>query len=232
MGRFIDESGNRYGNISVLSLAAAVPGNPGAMWLCRCESCGRELTIRGRALRFNQPTACIACCKHKHEESKSPEYDVWFCMIRRCGNPTAINYRHYGGRGISVCKRWREGTAKLHPFQCFLADMGRRPDAKHSLDRIDGNGNYRPGNTRWASREVQANNRVNNVRVKVGGRKLTITEAARHFDVPPSKLRYRMSKGLSVTEAVALIRGISSPVATLPQVQVGRAKTTAVQASR
>lgn len=76
MGRFIDESGNKYGNLTVLDLAAAVPGNPGAMWLCRCESCGRELTIRGRALRFNQPTACIACCKFKfkHEVSKSPEY--------------------------------------------------------------------------------------------------------------------------------------------------------------
>ena len=115
MGRFIDETGHVYGNLRVLDLAAALPGNPGARWLCRC-ACGREIVIRGRSLRYDRPEDCGTCAKIKHEHSKTPEYTAWFDMLKRCENPAAANYRYYGAKGISVCARWRKGTAKLHPF--------------------------------------------------------------------------------------------------------------------
>ena len=82
----------------------------------------------------------------------TPEYESWQAMIQRCTNKNRADYHHYGGRGITICDRWR------HDFVQFLADMKPRPEGK-SLDRIDVNGNYEPSNCRWATQKQQVNNR-------------------------------------------------------------------------
>ena len=86
-------------------------------------------------------------------ESKTTEYTSWCQMKQRCYNPNATGYSDYGGRGIQVCERW------LNSYDNFLEDLGRKPYPSYSLDRIDGDGDYEPGNCRWASKRVQAQNR-------------------------------------------------------------------------
>ena len=97
---------------------------------------------------------------HARRGKRSPEFETWLGMVQRCTNPNVANYVNYGGRGITVCDRWRNS------FEAFLEDLGERPKGT-SIDRIDVNGNYEPSNARWATPAQQANNRRPSRRRKV-----------------------------------------------------------------
>ncbi len=116
-------------------------------------------------------------------------------MLDRCRNPKMKFYRYYGGRGIKVCERWQE-------FESFVTDMGEPPTPLHTLDRVDTNGHYEPGNCRWATNDVQQNNRRNNVRLTCDGLTLTTAEWSRKTGIPARRIRSRLAAGWSVENAL------------------------------
>lgn len=118
-----------------------------------------------------------------HGLSRSPEYSVWSSMWQRCSNPKNEHYDRYGGRGIEVCARWEQ-------FENFLSDIGLRPSPAHSIDRIDNNKNYEPGNVRWATDTEQNRNNSAAFRWCVKGLLFeTHMEAAKHFQVSGHTVR-------------------------------------------
>lgn len=168
-----DLSGRRFGRWTVLE-RAHVGTNGRVYWHCRCD-CGAERATAGVYLRAGESESCgclllekFHAANFKHGQSESvnqkatPEYVAWSAMIHRCERPSYRGFDRYGGRGISVCARWRHGEGERSGFECFLADMGARPSKDHSLDRYPNNdGNYEPTNCRWATRSQQAQNRKN-----------------------------------------------------------------------
>jgi hypothetical protein len=110
-------------------------------------------------------------------------------MRERCLNPNNIRYDRYGGRGITICARWYYGEAGLSGFACFCADMGPKQSPRHTLDRIDNDGNYEPGNCRWATPREQANNSRRNHFITMAGRTLSLADWSRQLNFPYNELR-------------------------------------------
>lgn len=127
----------------------------------------------------------------------------WRKMKERCFNPNSAKWKYYGGRGITVCARWRDS------FASFLLDMGERPLGM-TLDRIDNNGNYEPGNCRWATQLEQVRNRRDTIMVDVAGRVLPLKSACDELGVTFAQVWWRMQAGVPAADALALAHASNS----------------------
>lgn len=182
-----DIKGKRFGKLIVLERAEnriRESGRQDVVWVCKCD-CGNSKNIRSTSLLqgLTKSCGCIAIEKVKnlnlsHNMCQTKEYKAWSKLKSRCYTKTDNKYYAYGARGIKVCDRW------LESFDNFYKDMGDAPTKKHSIDRIDVNGNYEPSNCRWATNKVQSNNKTTNVYVEYGGVKYTLKTLSEHLDIP------------------------------------------------
>lgn len=123
-----------------------------------------------------------------HGKSGSPEHISWKSLKSRCLNKNNESYHLYGGRGITVCNRW------INSFENFYADMGKRPTLKHSIDRVNNDGNYDPLNCRWADHIEQANNKHSNHFLTFKGETKTIAQWGRKFNISEQAIQRRLSR--------------------------------------
>lgn len=172
-------TGLRFGRLLVLSLHGQANGGS-YLWLCRCD-CGNTLAVLVARLSNGQTRSCgclqrerVSETMFKHGRSNTPAQSQWSGMKARCYYPPHKQYADYGGRGITVCKRWRDS------FLDFVADMGERPPGM-SIERIDNDGNYEPGNCRWATQREQCANTRRNRNLLFRGESLCVSEWTRRL---------------------------------------------------
>lgn len=193
-----DVSGIRFGRLVATSNDKTVRENTGRslrLIECLCD-CGNTHFAQVKHLRSGESKSCgclyqeklaLGNVKHGHcpANSTTKEYRAWLNIKQRCTNPNSSHFDLYGGRGISMCQQWADS------FECFLSHVGLSPSPKHSIDRIESNGNYEPGNVKWSTDKEQAMNRS-----------IYIKEEIR------SAIREHRKLGLSY-KAIAAITGVS-----------------------
>ena len=202
MGKpLVNRIGEKYGRLTVISRGENYRGN--AQWVCKCDcGSGKRVVALGNDLRRGKVKSCGCWNAERivsHGQSRSPVYRVWLQMIQRCENPNDAAFHHYGARGISVCPEW-------HSFEAFIADMGVRPKG-YSLDRIDNDGNYQPGNCRWATTKQQLNNTRRNRVYEFNGRKQSLEAWCDELGIKPQALNARLN-----TYGWPIERALTEPV--------------------
>jgi len=200
------KTGDRYGRLTVIretEQRRSPCGHAERQVLCECD-CGNEIVVLLNSLRFGRTKSCgclandLTAARNRrnatHGMSNSPTYLCWYSMRQRCNNMHHQAYSEYGGRGITVCERWQ------NCFENFLEDMGKRPSPRHSIDRVDNDGNYEPGNCRWATVTEQGRNKRNNVLLTCQGETMCLSEWAERVGITPEGLSARLARGWSVEE--------------------------------
>lgn len=203
--KFIDLTNSRCGYLTVIGLAGDRGGQ--VMWDCQCD-CGATTTTRGSSLRNGHTKSCGIRCplgakarsaragkaNLSHGMTGTPTHRIWTAMRARVTNPNHVGYPDYGGRGITICERWAR-------YEHFLEDMGERPEGM-SIDRIKSNGNYEPGNCKWASRKEQNQNTRRNRNITYQGKTQCVIEWEREVGIDYRTITARLDSGWTVERAL------------------------------
>lgn len=202
--RFVNLAGETFGKITIISYEGKDhKGN--TYWNCVC-SCGNKMTIRGECVKSGRTVSCgKGKCSPKHKEPEnrkatgktSPHnytYRSWNSMMKRCYSRNSNRFHSHGGRGIVVCDRW-------HTFSNFVEDMGERPQGL-SIDRINNNGNYEPGNCRWATPKEQARNTRRSIMIEYDGQTKSLPEWCEILGLNYKSILARVENGWNHKEAL------------------------------
>lgn len=194
MSRLNDIQGRQFGRLTAIARRGL--RHRKAMWLCRCV-CGSEREFQGSDLVRGRTQSCGCIGRERsttHGSYGSAEYNVWASMVQRCLNPKNDAFPRYGGRGITVCERWRD-------FANFFADMGPRPPGL-TLERTDNARGYEPGNCVWATHRDQSLNRRSNVVLTHAGRSMTARQWADERGLSYTALVQRIRAGWPASKAL------------------------------
>lgn len=189
----VDKVGKKYGKLTVIGFSHVGKSNH-RYWNCRCD-CGRDTVVGAVNLQSGHTTSCGCSIKTQGGISKkSRAYIRWSGMMQRCHNPSFHRFKDYGGKGITVCKRWQD-------FQTFLADMGE-PPASCTIERLDNSKGYSPDNCKWATQKEQQRNRSSNVLITHNGRTQCMAAWAEETGINLKTISYRLHNGWSVERAL------------------------------
>lgn len=198
-------TGRRFGRLVVLSSTDKRKSTGAIVWACQCD-CGKTCETSSILLNAGQTRSCGCLfvetatakgrAKRTHGMSDTKTYNSWVGAKGRCQNKDNPKYPQYGGRGIQMHEVW------ANSFEAFLADMGPRPVGT-TLDRYPNlNGNYEPGNCRWATDVEQQNNRRDNRFIEHNGERATVSEYCRTHNLNSRKVQQRLSRGMSAADAI------------------------------
>jgi len=200
--RLKDHSGSRFNSWTILRYSHS--NKRVHYWWARCK-CGTENMVIIQHVISGRSTQCKACAARIDGRTGTPEYKIYNEMKSRCQNAKHCSYHNYGGRLIAVCQRW------LDDFANFLSDMGPRPSTKHSIERIDNDGDYCPENCCWATPKEQHRNKRTNHKLEFQGRTMCISEWAEELDIPTAvlfgRLRHNWPTRMALTTPVITRNG-------------------------
>jgi len=201
--KFIDLTGKRFGRLVVVERHPENAYGYHPRWVCRCD-CGATTTVLTQSLRRGATKSCgCGMVRHGHarQGTRTKEYKTWASMIQRCYTPSATGYPWYGGRGITVHPEW------VASFEAFLRDVGPAPaqERRWSIDRIDPDGHYVPGNVRWVETLTQANNRRDSRKLTHGGETLTIPQWSRKTGLSIGTIVRRIKLGWDASKTLTTI---------------------------